>query len=141
MNITINGIISLRFAPELKDNMSTKELMDSKIFGYIEKEFKDGDCIYDSFNYIQDSQEYKNIIIYLDYGEDDFKDWFIDSISQNYISSNEDKEYLFKSIQFEELSDRDALEIRFEADLWWTFEELYEEYQIYKESCLWEAIL
>lgn len=134
MNITINGVISLRFAPELKDNMSTKELIDSKIFGYIEKEFKDGDCVYDSFNYIQDSQEYKNIITYLDYGENDFKDWFIDNISQNYISSNEDKEYLFKSIHFEELSDRDALEIRFEADLWWTFEELYEDYQKYKES-------
>ena len=134
MNITINGVISLRFAPELKDNMSTKELIDSKIFGYIEKEFKDGDCVYDSFNYIQDSQEYKNIITYLDYREDDFKDWCIDTISQNYISSNEDKEYLFKSIQFEELSDRDALEIRFEVDLWWTFEELYEDYQKYKES-------
>lgn len=139
MDITISGYISIRFAPDLKDNMSTKELNDAHILGYIEDAFKTSGCVNDSFHdNVKDCEDYDEIISKYhinDYSEDDFEEWFDEFVSEDYINKYFDKEYIFKTTHFEEISDLDLLEIRFDVDLCMTLEQLCEEYLKYKKCC------
>ena len=139
MDITISGYISIKFAPDLKDNMSTKELNDAHVLGYIEDAFKTSGCVDDSFqDNVKDCEDYDEIMSKYhinDYSEDDFEEWFDEFVSEDYINKYFDKEYIFKTTHFEEISDLDSLEIRFDVDLCMTLEQLCEEYLKYKECC------
>ncbi|MEE3344395.1 MAG: hypothetical protein VZS44_09915 [Bacilli bacterium] len=131
MDIIINGSISLRFAPDnLKDNMTTQELMDSKIYGYIEEQFKDGDCVIDSFEWnVKGEGDYNEILDqYKIENKDYFSDYFYDYISEHYMNDYIDKEYIFKRTIFEEGSDLDYFTLQFELTLCITLEQLCEKY-------------
>ena len=130
MDITISGDISIRFAPELKENMSTQELVDAHVFGYIEEAFKNGDCVADSFNYnVKDIDDYREILDSFDIiDEEDFEGFFVEYIADYFINEYFDKEYIFKRTEFDEIDDIDALEIRFDVDLCITLEQLCQKY-------------
>ena len=129
MDIEISGGFTIKFSPNLRDNMSTQDLINEQVFGYIEEQFNIGDCVYDSFNYnIKDIVDYKEILSEYQINTHDFEDFFIEYVSENFINDYCDKEYIFKRSDFEENYYIDTYNIHFNVTLCITLEDLCQKY-------------
>ena len=129
MDIEISGGFTIKFSPNLRDNMSTQDLINERVFGYIEEQFNIGDCVYDSFNYnIKDISDYKEILSEYQIDTHDFEDFYIEYVSENFINDYCDKEYIFKRSDFEENYYLDTYNIYFNVTLCITLEDLCQKY-------------
>lgn len=131
MDIVIEGSFLVKFWPELKDNMTNKELVDERIWGYLTDELCDGNFSFtdDIFNDLEAQDIIKRFGISLESDSpgnaSEFESFCWEFIETEYVNLYQSREELFKSLTFmEPYEDYEGVEIKFYATLFDDLESL-----------------